>query len=307
VRYTHATGRRRKACLIVVLALLLPALLIGTGVALAIRRWPALDPASARQASRAAHEVERELEQHRGLERFLRQRLDPRVATGLALTLALIFVVLGGVIVGVLGLLVRTNDALVELDRSVAPWGAQNTDAFTHDVVHFVTNFGAPYLTPIIVIVAVIEMIRRPNVWLVVFLAAVGIGQTLLSSSIKDLVERVRPTIDPIASTLGPSFPSGHSTGAAACFAALALVAGRGRSRTTQAVLAGAAVFLAVAVGASRVLIGVHWLSDVIGGLALGWAWFALCSVAFGGRLLRFGLPIEAAERVVSPADERGT
>ena len=36
-------------------------------------------------------------------------------------------------------------------------------------------------------------------------------------------------------------------------------------------------------------LLDVHWLTDVIGGLALGWAWFALCAIAFGGRLLRFG------------------
>jgi len=41
------------------------------------------------------------------------------------------------------------------------------------------------------------------------------------------------------------------------------------------------------------VLLDLHWLSDVIGGLALGWAWFALCAVIFGGRLLR---PTAAAE-----------
>jgi hypothetical protein len=41
----------------------------------------------------------------------------------------------------------------------------------------------------------------------------------------------------------------------------------------------------------------VHWLSDVIAGLAVGSAWFCVCAIAFGGRLLRFGAPAEQAER----------
>ena len=53
-----------------------------------------------------------------------------------------------------------------------------------------------------------------------------------------------------------------------------------------------------MAVAASRVLLDVHWLTDVIGGLALGWAWFALCAIAFGGRLLRFGVVVEVAEEL---------
>jgi undecaprenyl-diphosphatase len=49
------------------------------------------------------------------------------------------------------------------------------------------------------------------------------------------------------------------------------------------------------------VLLDVHWLSDVVAGLALGWAWFAACAIAFGGRLLRFGA---TAERLA--ADDAG-
>jgi membrane-associated phospholipid phosphatase len=48
-------------------------------------------------------------------------------------------------------------------------------------------------------------------------------------------------------------------------------------------------------VASTRVLLDDHWLSDVIGGLALGWGWFAICGIAFGGRILRFGAPVERA------------
>ena len=99
-----------------------------------------------------------------------------------------------------------------------------------------------------------------------------------------------------MAETLGPSFPSGHSSTAAALWAAVALVAARWLGRRWIAPLAGAAVGIGVAVAASRVLLDVHWLTDVIAGLALGWAWFATCAVAFGGRVLRFGATAQAAE-----------
>ena len=70
--------------------------------------------------------------------------------------------------------------------------------------------------------------------------------------------------------------------------------------------LAGVAAGMAVAIAATRVLLDVHWVSDVVAGLALGWAWFAACAIAFGGRLLRFGATAEGAGdgdgRIVRPA-----
>jgi undecaprenyl-diphosphatase len=113
----------------------------------------------------------------------------------------------------------------------------------------------------------------------------------------------VRPTFNPVAATLGPSFPSGHSATAAAFYATAALLLGRYRARPARAVLAGLAVGIAVAVAASRVLLDVHWLSDVIAGLALGWGWFAVCAIAFGGRILRFGAAAESAGRVAEATE----
>ena len=108
--------------------------------------------------------------------------------------------------------------------------------------------------------------------------------------------------MNPIAETLGPSFPSGHSSWSAAFFAAAALLLSRGRDRRTRAMIAGVAAGLAVLVAGTPVLLGVHWLSDVIAGLALGSAWFCVCAIAFGGRLLRFGLPATEAARAAAPA-----
>jgi len=114
------------------------------------------------------------------------------------------------------------------------------------------------------------------------------------------------PTFNPIAETLGPSFPSGHSATAAALYAAVALVLARRRAPRTRALIAGAAAAVAVAVACSRVMLGVHWLSDVIAGLAFGWAWFAICAIAFGGRFLAFGAPLKTAASVAA-SDERAS
>jgi undecaprenyl-diphosphatase len=62
-------------------------------------------------------------------------------------------------------------------------------------------------------------------------------------------------------------------------------------------------VGIAVAVATSRVLLDVHWVSDVIAGLALGWAWFCVCAIAFGGRILRFGAAAETAARAADAAE----
>ena len=80
----------------------------------------------------------------------------------------------------------------------------------------------------------------------------------------KDLADRARPTLNPIAQTLGPSFPSGHSSTAAAFYACAALLGiGCRRGHVARTVLAG----LAVAIpgrrggGSTRVLLDVHWTS----------------------------------------------
>jgi membrane-associated phospholipid phosphatase len=232
-------------------------------------------------------------------------RLDPEAATGLALTVAIVVLVVGGLVLAVLALVVRDADGGLASDRSAADWGARHATAFTTDVLEALTHLGQPGTVVVLaVVLGVVETLRTRSRWVVPFLLIVVAGNGIVTTTIKNVDDRVRPTLNPIAETLGPSFPSGHSSWSAAFFAAAALLLARGRSRRVRAALAGLAVGVAVAIGTTRVLLGVHWLTDVIAGLALGWAWFAVCAIAFGGRLLRFGA---TAEAVGSPVSARGS
>jgi undecaprenyl-diphosphatase len=235
---------------------------------------------------------------HTPIRRFVHSRLDTEVLTGLALTLAVVMLCLAGVLIALLVVLIHHSEPLADLDKGAARWAHHHSGEATRRFLDAVTTLASTRgVIVIAVIVGVVEWIRVPNRWIPVFLLAVTLGDSFVTNTIKGIVDRSRPTIDPLAAHLGPSFPSGHSSTAAALFAALALLAGRRRSPRTRAVLVGVAVGLAVAVACSRVLLDLHWVSDVVAGLALGWAWFALCAIAFGGWALRLGAVVEQASR----------
>jgi undecaprenyl-diphosphatase len=277
-----------------ILVLILIAVVAGSLVSLAASKYPR--PVMNAPAEAAARQLETEMEKHPWLLRLVRERLDPATATGLILTLTLGLAALGGILIGSLAYLVRSSETLVDTDRSVGQWGVDHATTWSTDALQFVTELGGTYaVVAVLVVVGVVEYFRVPNKWVPAFLLTVVIGETVLVNTIKELLDRVRPTFNPIAETLGPSFPSGHSATAAALYASVGLVLARRRSPTVRVAIAGVAVALAVAVACSRVLLGVHWMSDVVGGLAFGWVWFALCAIAFGGRFLVLGAPVEAA------------
>jgi undecaprenyl-diphosphatase len=274
--------------------LLLIAVLAGFGAAFLARRYPggATPP--------AVLETAREAGEHAGGaagQRAVRAaRRDPEKATGLALTLALLVVIAGGAVLALLAVVVRSSDLLAGIDSSVAAWGDRHATAWSNDALTLVTDLGETVTVVVVAaVVAIVDFRRTRNRWVAPFLLAVVLGDKLLTEAVKQLVDRARPTIEAVAATLGPSFPSGHTSTAAASWAAFALVAGRWWGRSSWPALAGIAVGIAVGVAASRVLLDVHWLTDVLAGLALGWAWFAVCAIAFGGRVLRFGAAAQAA------------
>jgi len=128
---------------------------------------------------------------------------------------------------------------------------------------------------------AVVLAIRRR--WrLTIYLLVAGAGDLVLDPVLKALVGRLRPVVaHPIAHGNGNSFPSGHALGSIICYGALFLVflpAARGMWRR---VFTAVIVILIAAIGISRLLLGVHYLSDVLGAWALGITWLGITAFAF--------------------------
>jgi len=257
---------------------------------------PDFDPAAPRVGG---HAIAEEVEEHPRTATFLRSRLNPSAATGLALTVALAIVIGGAIAIGSLFIMVQHNAGLARYDLSAARWGGDHaTSGSTHMLRQISQLGGTPVMIAVALVAAITQFARSRIVAVFWFMAVVVIGQVMITNLTKVIVDRPRPDIHRLTGFSGASFPSGHAATAAATFAAVALLLGRGRSQRTKALLAGATAAIAFAVATTRVLLGVHWMTDVIAGLAMGWGWFAICSIAFGGRLLAFGQPVKVAERV---------
>jgi membrane-associated phospholipid phosphatase len=283
------------------LLLLLVAVTVGSLVMVLAAHYPHTAGVS-QPSDQAAAQFGHVMAEHSRLRRLLRDRLDPATATGLALSLALVVILAGGLVIAVLAHLIRSNSELAAVDKSVGQWGVDYRADWSTEALQLFTHLGDTRLLIVLaVVVGIVEYVRRPSRWIFPFLAIVIGGEVLLMNGIKEAIDRARPEFNPIAATLDPSFPSGHSGIAAAFFGATALLMSRGRLPHERALIFGLAAGIAAGVACSRTMIGVHWLSDVIAGVLFGWAWLAACSIAFGGRRLRFGAPVEEAVEV---ADE---
>lgn len=238
---------------------------------------------------------------------FVRRRLDRTTAGGLFLTVGFVTVLALTVTVGVVFDMVDDETGLASYDAAVARFGAASADTFAEEIQQLFTHLGGTLVIGIVaLVVGLWGWWKHDNLSVLLFMLTVVAGQGLLNTGLKLLVGRDRPDVAQLAPFSGSSFPSGHTAAAAATYAAVAVVLTLGASPRFRAMAAGAAAFLAVGVAATRALLGVHWLTDVIAGLALGYGWFLVCALAFGGRIMRFGEPAEEMAATANPAGDHG-
>lgn len=213
----------------------------------------------------------------RSLPDFLGRRLDPAHRFGLFVTVTLLLAfVAGSLFLLLLGDVVGRDDA-ARIDRVGVRFFADHREPILTAVMRVVTMIGGGAIVAgVMAAAAVVSFVTTRALKLPAFVALAMTGAFALVRILKPIVGRTRPRIDPVYDAADPAFPSGHATWAAVLFATLAILLTRGRGRVaTVWIWAGAALGAAL-VGLSRVYLGVHWPTDVLGGLALGGFWVAL-------------------------------
>lgn len=160
---------------------------------------------------------------------------------------------------------------------------------------------GVSVLTILTVVIAGYLVVARKFATALFLVAAIAGGATV-SVLLKSLFVRARPDlVAHLVEVDTSSFPSGHAMNSAVVYLTLgALLARAQRERRVRTYLVIVAISLTVAVGFSRVYLGVHWPSDVLAGWCVGAAWAALCSIA--ARVLQRRSKIEQPTSTQDPA-----
>ena len=199
-----------------------------------------------------------------------------RVLAGLGVSLggAAVFIEIAEQVVG--------REALTRFDLGLAECLRASATPASTSLWMIITRWGSlPVLGAIGIAVALLVLVRGPRLLLTAWVAALA-GGFLLNLLLKQLFQRPRP-----AGAVGIlhepswSFPSGHAMMSLVAYGMIAyLIAQATSRRLLQLTSVFIAAIMAVAIGASRLYLGVHYLSDVAAGYAAGLLWLAICMTA---------------------------
>lgn len=213
--------------------------------------------------------------------------LPPRFAAGMAGGLLALFAVLTA------GVAMKWTP-LASLDHTVAQWAYDRT--YGHPTLsHFwltVTTVGQPWGPRLIILAAAAFHAWRRRWSIVGWLLATILVELVVAPSAKYLLSRPRPYWkNPITLTGGLGYPSGHSAAAAMFVTTMTLLLLTTVSpRPARSLSIGAAIVVGVLVPASRIFLGVHYLTDVVAGLLLGAAISLLTWTALARHMPRTSL-----------------
>jgi undecaprenyl-diphosphatase len=177
---------------------------------------------------------------------------------------------------------VMNREQLTVADAQLSHWLHAHASPHLTTAMFVITSLGSTEVASFIAIVFGLYLLRRRQpywlaaTWLTVF------GGMLLNRLLKYVFHRARPHFDdPMLTLTSYSFPSGHTKTATVLYGVLAaFLVVRTKSWRRRVLVIFAASLLIALVGFSRIYLGAHYLSDVLGALAEGLAWLALCLTA---------------------------
>ena len=205
------------------------------------------------------------------------RRQDNRllIAAAGVLTLAIGFIVLGAEVNEEDTTAVDNQILLAFRDEQGLPVGPK----WLVQVIADLSALGSAVIATSIVVIATAYLAlahRRRHAMMV---AICGMGAPAVMELLKQFHERPRPSVvTPVDPTIGLSFPSGHTLAATAIYLTLGvLIASAADQRRIKIFVMAVAVLLAFLVGFTRVYLGAHYPTDVVGGWMVGLAWALFC------------------------------
>ncbi len=182
-------------------------------------------------------------------------------------------------------LLVEDRSPLLR-DLDTGPRDALHSYALDHrwfvSLMRLLSDSGTTTAWLVIFVPVVAWLLWRRSPRRALFVVSTVVLSSVLNNLVKVAVHRTRPVLaNPVASAGGASFPSGHAQAALVGYGVLVLICGPLLRRPWRRLLFVVAAVMVLAIGLSRVALGVHYVSDVLAGYVLGAAWLAAMTGAF--------------------------
>jgi membrane-associated phospholipid phosphatase len=173
-----------------------------------------------------------------------------------------------------------TSGDLVSIDGTIAIWLHTHPTGFLTVLLGAVTQLGGAQVLLAVTLAAALWLLVRRRVADAALMGAALGGGEALNAALKSAFERPRPSFEePLATAAGFSFPSGHAMVSLTVYGALAFVIASSAGTRVRILVAGFAAALVLAIGFSRVYLGVHYASDVLAAYCAGLAWLTLCGL----------------------------
>lgn len=214
--------------------------------------------------------------------RFLQARLSPTGYMGLHLTIGMCVIIL------TCWCFNEIAEGMAEPGR-LAAWDAQAAELFQRQespgiaqTAKVVSAFGSVAFLAIASLCAALVFLWKGWRDAVLGIALTMIGGGLLNTVLKQFFARQRPVFEnPLVNLTTFAFPSGHTMGATLFYLFLGAIAAHSVERRGLRVLVFTCAMIIVAViGATRIYLGAHFFTDVIGAIVAGVAWLAFCWAA---------------------------